>query len=118
MKWILTENNVLVNVETISTMYVQKRKKHASIETSDGETAYGEIPFWKVVAELNYYDGEGGDYVCLTNDMRSEEEANEFFKEIINWLTESKDNAALAIKTDLVQGVPINVNVNIKENKI
>ena len=84
MKWILTQREVLINVETIGTVHVLTRRnlkdKH----------------IYTVVADLNYFDDER-DYIYLTNDFDDEEKANDIFEHVITWLVNDKSSNLLEI---------------------
>jgi hypothetical protein len=81
MKWILTQREVLINVEAIGTVHVLKRRTK-------------EKPQYAVVADLNYFDDER-DYIYLTNEFCIEENADDVFKQVISWLVNDKSSNLL-----------------------
>lgn len=82
MKWILTQREVLINVESIGTVHVLKRRN------------LKETHRYAVVADLNYFDDER-DYIYLTNDFCVEENADDVFKQVISWLVNDKSSNLL-----------------------
>lgn len=86
MRWILTQRNMLINVDTIRTIHVLTRR-----DLKDRH-------IFEVAVDLNNFDE--GKYISLTISFDNEEHADSVLEDVISWLV--KDNSSNLLIMDKV----------------